>query len=226
MSEARPLNWRDLFGLMSEEFRRNWALAAASVAVIVLADEVLQRVIGPDEDFIPWLLYAIPSIILTIILQLTVTWRALTMGELSTDVGVSRLGLYLCVAIATSIMTVLGFLLLIIPGVWLMARWMLAGPIVLGETMGFGESMSESWARTRPIAWPLFWALFLLYVVGFGILLLPYFLIDEETISALWQVVGSALGYLISFLACLMAVGAYRHLLQTGAVGGTRSPQQ
>lgn len=43
----------------------------------------------------------------------------------------------------------LGVLLLILPGIYLAARWYLAVPILLAEDMGVSEALSASWDRTE-----------------------------------------------------------------------------
>lgn len=217
MAEQQCLDLPGLFSVTMEKLRRNWILVAGSVAVLLAADEILDRLIGPDEEITGWLIYLVPSMILTIIMQYMITRSVLRSETASADGDLPRFGVYFCMAVLTSILMALGFFLLIVPGVYVMSRWMLAGPIILCEKKGVLDSMNASWERMETHVWPMFWALFLLYVVGFGLLSLPIFLIDEETIPTQWVMLLSGGGYLISILACLLAVGVYCRLPHSDA---------
>ena len=217
MAEERRLDLPGMFSVMKDELRRKWMLVAVSVAVLLVADEFLDQVIGLDGEFVDLLIYLVPSMILAIIMQFLVARSALSTATLSVGGSLHWFGVYICMALLTTILTALGLLLLIIPGVYVMSRWMLAGPIILCEKKGALDSMKASWERMEFLAWPMFWALFLMYVVGFGLLLLPICLLDEKMIPPHWEVLFSAAAYLISFLACLLAVGVYRRLPQSDA---------
>ena len=55
---------------------------------------------------------------------------------------------YLLAAIVVGIAVAIGLLLLILPGLFLAARWSLALPLVVGRSMPLGEALSTSWDRT------------------------------------------------------------------------------
>jgi hypothetical protein len=63
-------------------------------------------------------------------------------------------------SICLGFMTVLGSLLLLIPGLMLIARWSVAGPTLMVEQVGVFESMGRSAELTRGRRWPVFGLLF------------------------------------------------------------------
>ena len=58
-----------------------------------------------------------------------------------------------------------GFILLIIPGLVIIARWMLAGPLVIARGDGAKRALGESWERTRGAEFPILIALLALVIV-------------------------------------------------------------
>lgn len=63
--------------------------------------------------------------------------------------GSKRFGAYIGQSILIGICFILGFLLLIVPGLILAARWSAAGPLLIGEQKGAIDAMKESWELTR-----------------------------------------------------------------------------
>jgi len=62
-----------------------------------------------------------------------------------------------------------GLVVLVVPGIYLMARWSISTPLVVVERMNGREALSASWTATRPAQWVLLFA----YLAGlclFGVL--------------------------------------------------------
>lgn len=55
-----------------------------------------------------------------------------------------------------------GLILLVIPGLVIMARWSIAGPLVIARGDGATQALGESWERTRGAEWPILVAAFAL----------------------------------------------------------------
>lgn len=74
---------------------------------------------------------------------------------------------YLVASLLGGVAIGIGFLLLIVPGLLLMARWSLMPSFIVGRGMGMGEAFSESWAATREKQWTLvgFYAVLIVAVV-------------------------------------------------------------
>jgi hypothetical protein len=88
--------------------------------------------------------------------------RPVVMGE-CLQVGVRRWLPMLGLMIGSGILTVLGFILLIVPGVLLALRWSVAGPVLVLEGRGIPESMGRSADLTRDRRGSIF-LLFLIYL--------------------------------------------------------------
>lgn len=115
-----------------------------------------------------------------------------------------------------SIGVLAGLALLVLPGLYLAARWLVAGPILLVEREGPIAAMERSWHLTAPMAWPLATLLALLWVpallLAFGGGLLATFAY-EEAASQTNELIVSGLLYLmmsvVSVASWLAAVAAY-----------------
>ena len=74
---------------------------------------------------------------------------------------------------------IIGIFLLVLPGLYLLARWSIGVPIVVAEGKGMGAALGGSWTRTRGKAVPICLAFL---VVGTGLVasvVLDLFLIPE-----------------------------------------------
>ena len=112
-----------------------------------------------------------------------------------------RLVFALAVTVLVSIGSVLGVIFFIVPGLYLSARWMIAGPMVLLEGCGIIEAMGRSWRLTKPAAWPLVGAIVVLTIPNLAIQLFgnldPAASLDAINPEAVLQIaVGSALASL------------------------------
>src|SRR5690606_12602700 len=61
----------------------------------------------------------------------------------------------------------LGLILIILPGLFLMARWSVASPVVIARGGGPIKAMQESWERTKGNEFPILIAI----VILFGVLI-------------------------------------------------------
>ncbi|SNS08985.1 Membrane domain of glycerophosphoryl diester phosphodiesterase [Sphingomonas laterariae] len=68
------------------------------------------------------------------------------------------------VCILYNIGVTLGMVLLIVPGVILAVRWVLAVPVLIGEETGVIESLGRSWQETRGRFWPILIALIVIFL--------------------------------------------------------------
>ena len=110
-----------------------------------------------------------------------------------------RLVFVLAVTLLVSIGAGLAAILLIVPGLYVGARWYLAQPLVLLEGCGIIEAMNRSWQLTEASAWPLVGTIVILAVPNLAVGL---FAGTEEALSfaavspqvILPELVGAALG--------------------------------
>jgi len=64
-------------------------------------------------------------------------------------------GSFFLLGILSGLAIALGFLLLIVPGIYLYARWSMANAILLSEDCGAGQAMQRSWAASRASILPI-----------------------------------------------------------------------
>lgn len=106
--------------------------------------------------------------------------------------------------------------LLIVPGLYVAARWSLAQALVVGEGLGTTEALRESWRRTASAVWPLAGTYFLITVASIIVMIFArrlagYSLIDPDAARALGGIIASGLtSGLSSVLSVCFAVSTYR----------------
>ena len=107
--------------------------------------------------------------LVSIYFQYELTRAALErQGMLPDGYRTRRLGALLGLCLLTQAAILLGFLLLIVPGLLLLVRWYLCVPILIREEAGIFESLQLSWDETKGRFLPLFGAVAVVYGVGIG----------------------------------------------------------
>ena len=124
---------------------------------------------------------------------------------------------YVGASLLAGVGIVIGLILLIVPGLYLMARWSLAPAIVLARGERAIESLESSWEATRESAWTLLLVFLLFFVVlliggtmvGFvigvfagigGLMGSPLILVATQLLSALGSVIAIAFSVAIYHL--------------------------
>jgi len=113
--------------------------------------------------------------IISLFAQYMVT-RAVLRGEnLQREPG--NAGSFIGVSIVTGLAIGLGMLLLIVPGLYLYARWSIAMPLVIGEGKTMSEAMDDGGVRTAGHIVPImlaFAAINLTWLAGFAVIWFVY----------------------------------------------------
>ncbi|MDQ0249292.1 hypothetical protein J2W22_001339 [Sphingomonas kyeonggiensis] len=92
----------------------------------------------------------------TIFAQYGVTRGALRgAGLLDAEGRRGRGGSFVLALILSGLGITIGFLFLILPGIYLWARWSIVAPLIVGEGMTSSQAMRESWSRTQPLVVPI-----------------------------------------------------------------------
>jgi len=92
----------------------------------------------------------------TLFAQYGVTRGALRgAGLLDAEGRAGRGGSFALAQILTSLAIAIGFAFLILPGIYLWARWSLVAPLIIGEGMTSSKAMRESWSRTQSLVAPI-----------------------------------------------------------------------
>lgn len=104
-------------------------------------------------------------------------------------------GAYFVVGILSGLGLILGFLLLVIPGLVLIARWAPAYGYALIEGEGVTESLSRSWHATEPFFWPIMAAsVLVMTLMGVGLVGYMYYAFDEANGYSLpWGIASNTL---------------------------------
>ena len=190
-ASAEPLTagviWRETLAALRPDFGLLFAVTAPFTLLVGMA----LTLFGPPvpqtlEDLTPQnvaILGLLPNII-GAIGQLAVVRLILRPGETAgrgLGAALAALPAWSVAALATALPVGFGFLLLIVPGVYLLARLFLIAPVLVIEKGSAFTAIARSWAMTADCAWQLV----LLFVMA-GLFILGA--------SLLASVVGGAIG--------------------------------
>jgi hypothetical protein len=108
-----------------------------------------------------------------------------------------------------------GLILLIIPGLYLAARWSISTPLIVGEEYTAIDALKESWRRTQSSAWPIVGCfvvvglLLVLVMVAFaGVLFVPSVEAAGEG-SLIEALTANSLGGLFSVILAVLSTAIY-----------------
>lgn len=128
---------------------------------------------------------------------------------------------YVGLSILTGLGVIVGLLLIIFPGLYLMARWSVAPAVLLSQGKGVIDSMKESWERTGGNEFSIILVVVILIVLQVGVGFAVTSSFDPTSILgiAIAQVVGTGL----SVVSAAMGVALYKLLVvdRDGGVGKT-----
>jgi hypothetical protein len=120
------------------------------------------------------------------------------------QVALRRLLPMIGVAICVGLLSVLGLILLVVPGLMVICMYYVATPVCIAENEGVFNSMSRSALLTKGHRWQIFGVLILIWIVsavitgviellGSGLGAIPGFILTQ-----VWQVVAGAFGGVVS----------------------------
>ncbi len=133
-----------------------------------------------------------------------------------------RAATYVVQGLVTTLCLVLGALCLIVPAIYLYARWLIVLPLVVGEGLGVREALGTSWRRMGPRIGPAMVAVAAIFAPAALLCLgvLPVFGLD--TPLPLWVVLASDLVAPAGIVgAWALAVAAHLLLAPTNPAAGT-----
>ena len=150
--------WRELADVAA----RNRTLLAVAAGGLVLADVVVTLAAGERAA------NTLGNILSLIVIYL-LTREMLRAEKLIENEG--GFGSYFLASLLAGLGVIGGFILLIVPGLYLLARWALAPTLTIARALPGVDAMKESWGRTGDVAWLLVG----FYVVAFLMLLVIAF---------------------------------------------------
>ena len=195
-----------------------WTMFALAAPFTLLVDMVLVQ-FGPPPpktvaEFTPQVglvLVFIPALIGAVaqlaVAHLVVRPEAGPRAALKTAFGVWPV--FLAALMLSALATGMGFLLLIVPGLYVAARLYLIVPVAAVERLGPMATLQRSWALTADCAWTILWFFVLTILFLFGA-------------SLLASGVAAALGSVLTLIG-LKAVGVFAAALVTAAVAAVFS---
>jgi hypothetical protein len=133
--------------------------------------------------------------------------RDSSVGDLLRSVSPVVLTL-IVVSILAGIATGIGFLLLIVPGLWLMTIWSVIAPVVVVERTGVFESFGRSRALVKGHGWQVFGVIILVVVLLLVVAIATAILIDSVG-DAGGSAIGWALNVLTAPITALVAAVLY-----------------
>lgn len=99
-----------------------------------------------------------------------------------------------------------GLILLIVPGLYISARWSLANALVIGEGLGATDALRASWERTEGHVWTIVVCYVLLVLVFIGGAIGVGLVVGAESFAATLtgNVVGGAMSVVGGLLTCTL----------------------
>lgn len=130
--------------------------------------------------------------ILSLALGYVLVSAMLRKGGLAPDGLRNGFGTYFGIGLLSGIATIVGFLLLIVPGVVLLVRWSASYGYALVDGHGVTESMGQSWRETAAHFWPILAAMFMpAGVLAVGFVIYVFGFSDEASVNLFSIVAGN-----------------------------------
>lgn len=123
-----------------------------------------------------------PASIATLVLQYWLT-RSL-LDELGFELSPkSRILAFVGLGIVAGLGILLGLVLLVIPGLVLVARWSIATPLLLGSDRGIFASLEQSWRQTSGFTWPILTSFLVIYLPGVAVAAVGFALMETASVA-------------------------------------------
>lgn len=126
-----------------------------------------------DRSWVPMLLAVLLAVVLSLLSQAILVYASFQeMRGKKVDIGKSinvalvRLLPILGLAILAGFCTMIGFVLLVVPGFILLTMWFVAVPVCIVERAGPWGSMMRSGQLTKGHRWKIFGIIFVLYLIS------------------------------------------------------------
>lgn len=200
MRDEALLEAGQLFTELGNQLRQNSKTALTALVLLVGGNLIIDQVGKPS---------AFTAGFLELAIQLYVMRAALQKAGLLPNSSKPRLWSFWWMSLISTLAIMGACVLLIIPGLYLAARWFLSGPILIAEDKSAVEALRESWQITRGSAWHLVGATLVVFGSGLAVAILPTVILPESMRGGPLD----ATTYVVMFSAyiCgwLMEVGAY-----------------
>ncbi|MBV9279565.1 MAG: hypothetical protein JOZ41_05750, partial [Chloroflexi bacterium] len=162
-----PLTAGQLFGDSFHLYRRNVGLLVGTTAILAVAEVLLTALVHftplPGPAGALWILAFFPASMGLLALPITARYlgQAITIGEVFSRLGGRTFGLLLAASLAFALAVLLGTVLLVVPGIFLLVRFLFATQVIVLERADLNTAFRRSWALVEGSWWRVF-GLFLL----------------------------------------------------------------
>jgi len=159
----KPFSIGEIIKLSYEAFKQYWGVLLGLFAVVV-AVQIGFSIVGemvPEEAWVSVVLFTLVSMIVGTIIQLGQLRITLTVadgGDASLNQLFSETALlwrYIGATILYSLMVMVGFLLLVIPGIYIALRYSQYTYLLVDKRLGAIESLKKSSELTKGVKWRL-----------------------------------------------------------------------
>ena len=145
MSAGLPTTF-GIWDEVGEVYQRNAATLGSATGILVIIDLAMNLLASGH------LVNTIGNIV-RLIAMFLIMLTVLRAERLIEHEG--RVPGYFLATLLSGLGIVLGFIALIVPGFYLLARWSLAQPLTITRNLGAIEAMRESWRETQDNVWTL-----------------------------------------------------------------------
>lgn len=155
----RRITVGDIFAETARLFGENAGLALGGIAGLTVVNVLIDQMPGNGGTVL--------SNIITIGIEYWLIRQALERRDLLD--GRAGFGSLFGLNLLSGLATLVGFLLLIVPGIYLAARWSAADAALLSDGEGLTAALGKSWEMTASHVWPIIGALLVVYLPVFGV---------------------------------------------------------
>lgn len=216
MAASYDISPTTLFSSTSElalRHARLWLVAAVFLAALqTLCDEFLPTDLASTAgNFAVW--------IINFFLSYRIS-EAVLKEEGLLEVGVRLYGTMFLATMVTTLAIGFGFVLLFVPGLYLMARWSMAVPLIIAKGLSSGDAISRSWEQTGRCVWsiiPIYVVYSLAVVAAMGAAAFFVFVLETEPglgtpASLAFSTRFNLASYVLEFVGSLIGIAVYRSI--------------
>ncbi len=156
-----------------EAIRFGWEVATGNLGLFIVALLIMGMISVFPVFFDSWVAGVVSGLLEVVVgiglMKMCLRFVNGDRGELVDLFGTFPLMIsYILASIALSVVTTIGFILLVVPGIIWSIRFQFFGWVIVDKDVGPMQAMQESWEMTRGSAWNLF--LLWLLLAGINIL--------------------------------------------------------
>lgn len=201
MGDEVALDVGQLFTELGNQLRQNAMVALIALLVLVAGNLVIDQ-IGKSSS-------AFANGFLETAVQLYVMRTALKKANLLPEDSKAKFWSFWWMSVMSALAIMVGCVLLIIPGLYLAARWFVAGPVLIAEDKSATEALRESWHLTRGSVWHLVAATLVLFGGGIAFAIVPNVIMPESARGISLDATTYTVMFAAYICGWLMEVGAY-----------------